>query len=223
MTRCDQEMGGLSTVNFGIDPQSGAGHFHGTLNLDLPKNNPEITRSGYAMFRTKDQKELWLSGDSYWDWSEYSSLVLRVKGDRRKYLVNIQANTPLVTDLFQHRLFLHHPGEWETVVIPLDDFVMTNWGVIQDGSELNKSEVKTVGVGLLDKQYGPYSLKVDWIKVMTGAEVERVNTKSRAERLAIEHNAKMRHEKDMETNMPTGNGGLALNTHKFEDPTNNVI
>ncbi|SGZ48343.1 CIC11C00000002386 [Sungouiella intermedia] len=224
MTRCDSEMGGYSTVHFDIDQESGSGRFHGYLNLDLPKNNPEITRSGYAMFRTKDQKESWLSGDSYWDWSEYSLLVMRVKGDRRKYLVNLQANTPLVTDLFQHRLFLHHPGEWETVVIPLNDFVMTNWGVIQDGSELNKSEVKTVGIGLLDKQYGPYSLNVDWIKVMTGAEVEKVATKSRKERLALQHDASLDHDhKDMETNMPTGNGGSALNTHKFEEPKNTVI
>ena len=52
------------------------------------------------MFRTKDQNQSWLFGDSFWDWTNYSSLVLRVKGDRRKYLVNIQANTPLVTDLF---------------------------------------------------------------------------------------------------------------------------
>lgn len=223
MTRCDVEMGGYSTVHFNIDPETNAGHFHGYLNLDLPKENPEITRSGYAMFRTKDQKESWLSGDSYWDWLQYSLVVLRVKGDRRKYLVNLQANTPLVTDLFQHRLFLHHPGEWETVVIPLSDFVMTNWGVIQDGSELNKSEVKTVGIGLLDKQYGPYSLKVDWIKVMTGAEVEKVATKSRMERLALESNAAEENRKDMETNMPTGNGGSALNTHKFEEPKNIVI
>lgn len=223
MTRCDQEMGGFSTAHFGIDPETGAGHFNGYLNLDLPKDNPEITRSGYAMFRTKDQKDSWLLGDSYWDWSQFSLVVLRVKGDRRKYLVNIQANTPLVTDLFQHRLFLHHPGEWETVVIPLSDFVMTNWGVIQDGSELNKSEVKTVGVGLLDKQYGPYSLKVDWIKVMTGAEVEKVNTRSRTERLALEHDAARRDHKDVETNMPTGNGGSALNTHKYEEPKNTVM
>lgn len=222
MTRCDQEMGGYSTVNFGLDPETNAGHFYGYLNLDLPKDNPEITRSGYAMFRTKDQKELWLLGNSYWDWSDYSLVVLRVKGDRRKYLVNIQANTPLVTDLFQHRLFLHHPGEWETVVIPLNDFVMTNWGVIQDGSELNKAEVKTVGIGLLDKQYGPYSLKVDWIKVMTGTEVEKVTTKSRAERLALEADAS-KHAKDVETNMPTGNGGSALNTHKFEEPKSTVF
>lgn len=191
LTRSDQELGGYSTANFDIDHQEKCGHFHGTLSLDLPKDNPEVTRSGYAMFRTKDQKGFLAFGDSYWDWTNYSSLVLRVKGDRRKYLVNIQANTPLVTDLFQHRLFLHHPGQWETVVIPLDDFVMTNWGVIQDGSELNKSEVKSVGIGLLDKQYGPFSLKVDWIKVMTGAEVAKVARRSRLERLIISNDGEI--------------------------------
>lgn len=223
MTRSDKEMGGFSEANFDIDPASGAGHFHGYLNLDLPKDNPEITRSGYAMFRTKDQQESWLKGNLYWDWSAYNLLVLRVKGDRRKYLVNLQANTPLVTDLFQHRLFLHHPGDWETVVIPLNDFVMTNWGVIQDGSELNKAEVKTVGIGLLDKQYGPFSLKIDWIKVMTGAEAEKVSTKSRTERLELESGTLSPEQKDMESNMPTGNGGLAFNTHKYEEPKNTVF
>ncbi|KAK6457525.1 complex I intermediate associated protein [Scheffersomyces xylosifermentans] len=224
MTRSDQEMGGYSTVHFDIDENEKAGHFHGYLSLDLPKDNPEVTRSGYAMFRTKDQKESWLSGNSYWDWSNYSSLVLRVKGDRRKYLVNIQTNTPLVTDLFQHRLFLNHPGNWETVVIPLNDFVMTNWGVIQDGSEINKSEVKTIGIGLLDKQYGPYSLYVDWVKVMTGAEVAKETQKSRSEKLSISTPPNS-----------TANGGIdvdgqeipihgaAINTGKFEDPKNTVF
>lgn len=223
MTRSDKEMGGFSEAHFGMDPETGAGHFYGNLNLDLPKDNPEITRSGYAMFRTKDQRDSWLSGDSFWDWSRYSLMVLRVKGDRRKYLVNIQANTPLVTDLFQHRLFLHHPGEWETVVIPLNDFVMTNWGVIQDGSELNKSEVKTLGIGLLDKQYGPFSLKIDWIKVMTGAEAAKVTNTSRSERLALEHDLKTEHHKDVESNMPTGNGGSALNSQKSEEPKDSIF
>lgn len=223
MTRCDQEMGGYSTVNFDYDELRKMGHFHGYLNLDLPKNNPEITRSGYAMFRTKDQKESWLSGNVFWDWSNFQSLVLRVRGDRRKYLVNIQANTPLVTDLFQHRLFLNHPGEWETVVIPLNDFVMTNWGVIQDGSEINKLEVKTVGIGLLDKQYGPYSLDVDWIKVMTGAEVEKVADKSRHERLSILSSSENENNSGVESDIPIGNGGSALNTSKHQEPKDTVF
>ncbi|CCG22754.1 hypothetical protein CORT_0B10520 [Candida orthopsilosis Co 90-125] len=174
ITRSDKEIGGYSEVHLDYDAAEKCAHFHGNLSLDLPKDNPQVTRSGYAMFRTKDQPSSIVWGDKYWDWSDYSALALRVKGDRRKYIVNIQANTPLVTDLFQHRLFLQNPGHWETVVIPLHDFVMTNWGVIQDGSELNKSEVKTVGIGLLDKQYGPFSLKIDWIKVMSGIDVSEI-------------------------------------------------
>lgn len=221
MTRCDQEMGGFSTVNFDYDEQSKTGKFHGYLNLDLPKENTEVTRSGYAMFRTRDQKESWLSGNVYWDWSNFQSLVFRVKGDRRKYLVNIQANTPLVTDLFQHRLFLNHPGEWETVVIPLNDFVMTNWGVIQDGCELNKSEIKTIGVGLLDKQYGPYNLNIDWVKVMTGAEVQKETQRSRNEQLLINQPPQDITNGGVENDTPMV--GSALNTRKASEPKESVF
>ncbi|CCE78316.1 Piso0_000936 [Millerozyma farinosa CBS 7064] len=220
MTRSDKELGGFSTVNFDLDPETGSGHFHGYLNLDLPKDSPNVTRSGYAMFRTKDQKESWLSGDRYWDWSHFQSVVLRVKGDRRKYLVNIQANTPLVTDLFQHRLFLNHPGEWETVIIPLNDFVMTNWGVIQDGGELNKAEVKTIGIGILDKQYGPYSLHVDWIKVMTGAEVEHETKKSRSERLTVISNDNGHLEEKQERDMSEA---AALHTTTKNDNSDKIL
>lgn len=211
LTRCDREIGGYSSVKFTYNNHWKCGQFSGYLNLDLPKDNPEITRSGYAMFRTKDQKESWLSGNSYWDWSQYQSLVLRVRGDKRKYLVNIQANTPLVTDLFQHRLFLNSPGNWETVVIPLNDFVMTNWGVIQDGCEINKLEVKTVGVGLLDKQYGPFNLDIDWIKVMTDDEL--VNYARNSQKTSDDNHQEVH---DMNKNS-------ALHASKIEEPKNTVF
>lgn len=210
ITRSDKEIGGFSSVNFSYNNKLKCGQFSGYLNLDLPRDNPEITRSGYAMFRTKDQKQSWLSGNSYWNWSPYHALVLRVNGDMRKYLVNIQANTPLVTDLFQHRLFLNTPGQWETVVIPLNDFVMTNWGIIQDGCEINKLEVKTIGIGLLDKQYGPFNLNIDWIKVMTDEELIKHSKQSYNKRA---HN----HEDINEFN------SAALHSNKIEDPKNTVF
>ena len=98
-------------------------------------------------------------------------------------------------------------------MIPLNDFVMTNWGVIQDGCEINKSEIKTVGIGLLDKQYGPYSLYIDWIKVMTGAEVEKETQRSRSERLSIKG----------QENVEQEIGGSALNTNRYEDPKDTVF
>lgn len=174
ITRCDQEIGGYSKVQF-TQPTVGSNFqyasFSGYLNLDIPKNNPEVTRSGYAMFRTGNQVSKWFRTNQYWDWSPFLALVMRLRGDTRKYLINIQANTPLITDLFQHRLFLNTPGEWETVIVPLNDFVMTNWGVIQDVSELNKPEIKSFGIGLLDKQYGPFKLDIEWVKVVNNQEL----------------------------------------------------
>lgn len=219
LTRTDGELGGLSTASFTVDSQLGIGRFAGSLNLDLPKDNPKITRSGYAMFRTSDQRESWLSGSSYWDWSNMSLLVMRVRGDRRKYLVNIQANTPMPTDLFQHRLFLNYPGQWETVVIPLNDFVMTNWGEIQDGGELNKAEVKTIGVGLLDKMYGPFLLEFEWIKAMSVEEVEKITLADRSAKLAVEAPTESKTSRDAllgestrdDDNVDTAGGAALLN------------
>lgn len=180
LTRSDKELGGYSTVNLDIDPVDNTAHFHGYLNLDPPRDRPEITQSGYAMFRTKDQPQRFLFGEHSWDWTNYSQLALRVKGDHRKYFVNIQAELSLATDIYQHRLFLNTPGQYETVLISLSDFVLTNWGTIQDDNGMDRTAVKTVGIGLLDRQFGPYSLHIDWIKVITGKDLRKEVEKSRS-------------------------------------------
>lgn len=153
-----------------LDVEGNVGHFHGVLNLDPPPNRPDVLYSGYAMFRTKDQPTGFLNSPTFWDWDNYHNLVLKVKGDHRKYFVNIQAQTAVATDVYQHRLFLNTPGKWETVTIPIDDFVLTNRGVIQHQSSLDRTKVKTVGIGLLDNQFGPYSLFIDSISVERGGQ-----------------------------------------------------
>lgn len=156
--------------------------FHGVLNLDLPKNRPDVVQSGYAMFRTRDQEpeptlfptlRSLFDGNSqygpsgkYWDWSSCSHLLLKVKGDRRKYFINIQAESALPTDIYQHRLFLKTPGKWEKVYVPLKDFILTNWGVIQEQRKIDLERVKTIGIGLIDKQYGPFDLSIASIEAV---------------------------------------------------------
>lgn len=193
MVRNDSELGGFSTSHIDIETDStplaalpisenssdskssrSVGHFHGVLNLDLPPNRPDIVQSGYAMFRTRDQRPTSFSAafsglfgsEPFWDWSACSHLLLRVKGDRRKYFINVQAESAIPTDIYQHRLFLKTPGQWETVLVPLNDFILTNWGVIQEQRKINLEQVKTVGIGLVDKQYGPFSLFVDTIQAV---------------------------------------------------------
>lgn len=180
LVRSDQELGGYSTAALDLveeNDKPSYGHFHGVLNLDLPRNRPDIVQSGYAMFRTRDLPAgnpllSLFNGNSqygsggYWDWESCTHLMLKVKGDRRKYFVNIQAESALPTDIYQHRLFLKTPGQWETVLVPLKDFILTNWGIIQEQRTINTAMVKTVGIGLIDKQYGPFSLYIDSIKAI---------------------------------------------------------
>ncbi|CCH43716.1 Complex I intermediate-associated protein 30,mitochondrial [Wickerhamomyces ciferrii] len=166
LVRSDQELGGFSTAHLDI-VENKVAHFHGNLNLDPPPNRPDVMFSGYAMFRTKDQENDLFGRPKFWDWEPYHHVELRVKGDTRKYFVNIQADTGLLTDIYQHRLFLNNPGNWETVVIPIDDFILTNWGNIQEQSAIERERIKTIGIGLLDKQFGPFNLYIDYIKVLT--------------------------------------------------------
>jgi NADH dehydrogenase [ubiquinone] 1 alpha subcomplex assembly factor 1 len=106
-------------------------------------------------------------GTPCWDTSLFRYLALHVKGDDRKYFVNIQTDGVVKTDLFQHRLFLKTPGEWETVMIPFRDFILTNNGMVQEQQiEMYRQKVKTVGISLMDRQEGPFDIQLEWIKAM---------------------------------------------------------
>jgi NADH dehydrogenase [ubiquinone] 1 alpha subcomplex assembly factor 1 len=53
-----------------------------------------------------------------------------------------------------------HP-EWETVLIPLHEFVRTNHGTVTEPqSEMLRQQLTTVGIGLTDRVPGPFSLGV---------------------------------------------------------------
>ncbi|KAK9453230.1 complex I intermediate-associated protein 30-domain-containing protein [Dipodascopsis uninucleata] len=173
IVRSDREIQGYSTANLDWNERERAAHFNGVLSLDLPASRPEVTRSGYAMFRSRDPPKDFKGEEICWNWRELSHIALRVKGDRRKYFVNIQSKTALPTEIHQHRLFLYSPGEWEVAVIPIKSFLLTHWGRVESLQEINRNRVRTIGIGLLDRQYGPYSLYIDWIKAISDSEAER--------------------------------------------------
>ncbi|KAK4512820.1 uncharacterized protein ATC70_003528 [Mucor velutinosus] len=178
----DKDIGGFSEASLDITPDNTA-RFHGHISLDLPANQ-EIKQSGYAAIRTIPKAQT-LFGTPCWDTSLFRYLALHVKGDKRKYFVNIQTDGVVKTDLFQHRLFLRTPGQWETVMIPFKDFILTNNGMIQeDQIEMFRQKVKTVGISLMDRQEGPFSIEIDWIKAMntefTEGDMDRIPPKEKA-------------------------------------------
>lgn len=165
---CDVDIGGSSQANLDwvpSAPDNPNGHvkFHGSISIALPKNRPDIERTGYAAWRTLDRRRT-LFGKSLWDIDPYAYLAMRFKSDGRSYLVNVQTESVVPTDLHQHRLFARRPGEWETALIKWNDFVRTNHGyVVEPQYEILRQKVRTVGVGLTDRVPGPFELCIEKI------------------------------------------------------------
>ena len=163
----DADIGGYSTVYLDHVPQSELEpahmRFHGIISTELPRNRPNVQRSGYAAWRNYDRPAT-MFGKSLWNIDPYTYLGLRVKSDGRKYFVNLQTETIVPTDIHQHRLYSRRPGEWETVLIKWDDFVRTNHGVVVEPQmELLRQKVRTIGIGLIDRVPGSYDLSVSRI------------------------------------------------------------
>ena len=102
-----------------------------------------------------------------WSVGLFRFLSLRVRGDDRRYYVNVQTESLDPIELWQHRLFLKSPGEWETVLIPWSDFLRTRNGRITAmfPDAMNRDEVKTVGASLIERKEGPFCLDIAELKV----------------------------------------------------------
>ncbi|KAF2453029.1 complex I intermediate-associated protein 30 [Lineolata rhizophorae] len=189
-TMSDRDIGGFSTAHLDFVPGGSAStrdthhdadapphaRFHGRISTQLPASSPQVQRTGYAAWRTLDRgASLW--GRLLWDTSPYRYLALHVKSDGRAYFVNVQTDSVVPTDIHQHRLFAQRPGEWETVLIPWDDFVRTNYGrVVEPRHEMLRQKVRTVGIGSTDRVVGPFELRVAGIWATNGLEKERGET-----------------------------------------------
>ncbi|KAI4210263.1 MAG: hypothetical protein LQ351_006862 [Letrouitia transgressa] len=163
-TMSDADLGGFSRVALEQVLQSvtepAHARFHGSISIELPRNRPQVQRTGYAAWRNHD-RGVTLFGKSLWDVDPYAMLALRVKSDGRKYFVNIQTESIVYTDIHQHRLHVRRPGEWETVLIRWSDFVRTNHGeVVEPQKEMLTQKVRTLGIGLIDRVPGPFDLGI---------------------------------------------------------------
>lgn len=195
---CDSKMGGFSKASFtfqegrehqnstreqgiiGDGNENEAGEepshvlFKGSISTELPPNQPDVQRSGYAAWRTRD-RGWWMFGKLLWDIDPYTFLALRVKSDGRKYFVNIQTESIVPTDIHQHLLPCYTPGQWETVIIPFHAFVRTNYGmVVEPQREMLRQKVRSVGIGLTDRVPGPFELCIADVYATNAAPVKGV-------------------------------------------------
>lgn len=144
----DDVMGGVSTSSLRIT--NGVAVFRGEVSLE---NN-----GGFASVRSLPARL---------DLSNADSLVIRVRGDGRRYKFTARMDQSFDTAIYQCA-FTTKQGEWEEHRLPLKDFVASFRGrVLTDAPPLNPAKVTSVGFLISDNQSGPFQLDVAWIKTLS--------------------------------------------------------
>ncbi|KAJ1675281.1 hypothetical protein EV182_001572 [Spiromyces aspiralis] len=156
--------------------------FHGYISRKLPEDR-RFKRSGYAMIRSrKPAPQLIL--EKSWDSTPYRYLAIRVRADHRTYLVNLYTEVVVKTDMYQHRLIARSPGQWETVVIPFNEFALTSNGVIVPAqTKMYRQKMESVGFSLSDGREGSFCLDIAWVKA-----INSINTDGDSERIPQHRN-----------------------------------
>ena len=144
----DGVMGGVSEGKFKITDKKTL-EFFGTLSLE---NN-----GGFASVRTKAKKLGLQKGDG---------LLARGRGDGREYSMNLHVPKPLTAFSYGATVQTKE-DEWIEVKFPLDKFVATSFGrAVRDAGPVDPQEGNGLGFLVADKKTGPFTMEVEWIKVV---------------------------------------------------------
>jgi monofunctional biosynthetic peptidoglycan transglycosylase len=95
-----------------------------------------------------------------WDLSGRTALVLRVRGDGRRYKLNLRDDAGF--DGVTHQAAFEPPRAWGELRLPLAALEPRFRGRPASG-RLDLARVETVGFLVSDRQAGPFRLEVAWI------------------------------------------------------------
>jgi len=99
------------------------------------------------------------------DASEYSGMRLRVKGDGRSYIWQIQTNALYRRFKVSYwAAFDTVANEWTTVDIPFENFYPQFRGFKLDGPELDTSQITEFGLYIYDGKDGEFTLLLDAVE-----------------------------------------------------------
>lgn len=95
-----------------------------------------------------------------------SAVVLRVRGDGRRYQLRLASDARYRGIAVSYGAgFDTTAGEWTEVRVPLASLEPTVRGSSLQGPPLNPSQVHEIGLLIADKREGAFALAVDWIAV----------------------------------------------------------
>jgi len=144
----DGVMGGLSSSRLEV-AADGIATFTGTLSLE---NN-----GGFASVRSEGTR---------FDLTGCVALVVRVKGDGRKYQLRVRDRSGWRVPDYRAE-FQTKAGEWQEPRLPLADFAAGWRGRdLPDAPPIDRGAVQEIAFFLGDKTPGKFSLEIDWIAAL---------------------------------------------------------
>ncbi|CDW54494.1 Probable complex I intermediate-associated protei n 30, mitochondrial [Trichuris trichiura] len=170
---------GYSNCEFFLSDR-GTAIFKGNLDLRVPKDG-QVFRAGYAAITSKKLMKSFNRIKTYKDWSLFTHLLLKVRGDGRTYLINL--GTPgyfdvMSRDVYNYPLYTHGGPYWQYEKIPFSKFYLSTQGRIQDrqgpvtggkAAIIKDNDIKYFGITICDRVEGPFELEIDWIGVQYDA------------------------------------------------------
>uniref|UniRef100_G3WX76 Complex I intermediate-associated protein 30, mitochondrial n=1 Tax=Sarcophilus harrisii TaxID=9305 RepID=G3WX76_SARHA len=138
----DRTIGGRSKAFLKMASNNQSALFYGILNTE-PPHDGETQRSGYCAMTSRIPRGAFERKKCY-DWSNFNTLYLRVRGDGRPWMVNIKTDTNLIHK--SHHLYSY--------------FMYT-----RGGPYWQEVKISSVGFTLADKVNGPFYLEIDFIGV----------------------------------------------------------
>ncbi|XP_063696806.1 complex I intermediate-associated protein 30, mitochondrial [Culicoides brevitarsis] len=157
---------GFSSAAFDLSP-AGYGLFHGNVRSDVPKDG-RIKRAGYCNVKSPKAMKSF-KREIYLDWQPYNTLILKIRGDGRNYLINIHTDgyfDILWNDIYHYVLYTRGGPHWQIAKIPFSKFFLSSKGRIQDKQApipLNKITSVSFSVGAKGDSDGPFNLEIDYI------------------------------------------------------------
>ncbi|KAJ7344825.1 hypothetical protein JRQ81_000775 [Phrynocephalus forsythii] len=161
----DAVIGGKSEVYLKLGKNNQSAVLYGNINTTVPRDG-ETKYSGYCAMVSKPRLGAFNRRRPY-DWTNFNSLHLRVRGDGRPWMVNIYTN-PYFSHtkdiLYNYFIFTRGGPYWEEIRIPFSKFFYSYRGKIQDRQHsLCLDKISTLGFTLADNVDGPFQLEIDYI------------------------------------------------------------
>lgn len=143
----------------------GTGVFSGVLSTRLPKDG-KLAFAGYCNITTTPKYKSFCREIAH-NWTPYTHLILRIRGDGRCYLLNLSTSDMFDltwNDMYQYVLHTRGGPYWQYVKVPFSKFVFASRGRIQDDQcPVMLSDVKNFGITLANDVSGHFRLEIDYI------------------------------------------------------------